>query len=350
MSDRTLTGLAVALALWAAPAVAQQPPPVQEIETTRENPWARGVPPKQREEARALFVEGNKLLKQSIFVKAAEKYTEALGRWNHPAIHYNLALALINLNRPLELYRHLEEAERHGVAPLDAQKLEFVRSYKTLVRQQLAWVEITCEQAGAQVTLDGQPLFVAPGRYEGLVLPGQRVVVATLEGYTPREVKRLLLANESVRLDLKLYTPEELRGYRQLWPTWIPWAVVGSGAVVAAGGGLLHWQVGENFRAYDAGIAACGEEGKIGCQPPAELASRFSLGQTEQGLAIGSYAVGGAALVTGAVLLYLNRPQEYELDPAQLDQRAQGKSPQAQVMVVPLLGNGTGGAVATFRF
>lgn len=350
MSDRTLTGLAVVLALWAAPAVAQQPPPVQEIETTRESPWAKGVSPRQREEARALFAEGNKLLKQSIFVKAAERYTEALGRWDHPAIHYNLALALINLNRPLELYRHLAEAERHGVAPLDVQKLEFVRSYKTLVRQQLAWVELTCEQAGAQVTLDGQPLFTAPGHYEGLALPGQHVAVATLEGYAPREVKRLLLANESMELNLKLYTPEQLRGYRQLWPTWIPWAVVGTGAAVAAGGGLLHWQVAENFRAYDAGIAACGAEGKAGCQPPAELASRYSLANTEQGLALGSYAVGGAALVTGAVLLYLNRPQAYELDPEQLEQGVQGKSPQAQVIVAPLLGNGTGGAVATFRF
>lgn len=62
-----------------------------------------------------------------------------------------------------------------------------------------------------------------------------------------------------------------------------------------------------------------------------------------QQLAFGAYAVGGAALVTGAVLAFINRPQAYQINP---DEAA---SPQS-TSVTPLLGRGEGGILATFRF
>src|SRR6476659_855341 len=72
-----------------------------------ERPWARGVPKDRQAKAIALFREGNGALKESLFPKAAALYRDALQVWDHPAVHYNLALALVNLDQPLEVHEHL---------------------------------------------------------------------------------------------------------------------------------------------------------------------------------------------------------------------------------------------------
>src|SRR5262245_30437813 len=42
-------------------------------------PWARGVSPERQQKALKTFAEANALLRDALFVKAAEKYREALG-------------------------------------------------------------------------------------------------------------------------------------------------------------------------------------------------------------------------------------------------------------------------------
>jgi hypothetical protein len=65
---------------------------------TTDRPWVKGVSAADQSAAIELFHEGNGLLKESLFVQAAAKYREALHHWDHPGIHYNLALALLNLD------------------------------------------------------------------------------------------------------------------------------------------------------------------------------------------------------------------------------------------------------------
>jgi hypothetical protein len=65
-----------------------------------DRPWAKGVSQDQQRAAIALFEAGNGLLKESIFLKAVENYRKALALWDHPGIHYNLALALLNSTSP----------------------------------------------------------------------------------------------------------------------------------------------------------------------------------------------------------------------------------------------------------
>jgi tetratricopeptide (TPR) repeat protein len=304
----------------------------------QERPWAKGVPPEKQSAALALFREGNFLLKNSLFPRAEEKYLEALKLWDHPAIHYNMALALLNLNKPLELHHHLTEAMRYGEAPLDRDKFERASAFRKLIEQQLSRVEITCDDPGATVTMDGQVLFTAPGRYEGLVRPGKHSVVATKEGFLPRDMTPTLLPGEKTSLALKLYTPEALTRYRRQWSAWKPWAVVGAGAAMSLAGGALHMQARGSFEDFDIRIAECG-----GCVPAPEVTDLRTRGTSMQQLAFGAYAVGGAALVTGAVLAFINRPQAYQINP---DEAA---SPQS-TSVTPLLGRGEGGILATFRF
>src|SRR5437879_5618527 len=87
-----------------APAVSAQAQSELPGSRAAERPWVRGVPAAEQKVALDLFREGNTLLKESLFVQAAAKYREALRHWNHPGIHYNLALALLNLDQPVEVY------------------------------------------------------------------------------------------------------------------------------------------------------------------------------------------------------------------------------------------------------
>ncbi|MGI5860462.1 MAG: PEGA domain-containing protein [Myxococcales bacterium] len=305
-----------------------------------ERPWARGVSPEDQKKALALFKEGNALLKESVFVQAAARYREALGHWDHPAIHYNLVLALLNLDQPLEVHHHLQKAMEYGPEPLDLEKFEQAKAYKLLVEKQLARVKIRCSVEGAQITMDGRPLFVAPGEYEGFVRPGPHSIVATKEGYLTNETSRALPAGETTTLDIELLTAADLTEYRRRWDAWKPWSVVAAGVVVAAVGGGLHYTGIDKIRQFDQGIQACG-----GCVPSADLESTRTTGTRMQGIGIGGYAVGGAALATGAVLVYMNRLQPYQVAPG-----AEAKPAEPAVSIAPLLGGETNGMSATFRF
>lgn len=305
-----------------------------------ERPWAKGVSPDEQRHALQLFREGNGLLKESVFVQAAHKYREALKHWDHPAIHYNLVLALLNMDQPVEVHQHLEKAMRFGPEPLDAEKFAQAQAYQALIEKQLAKVSIRCEEPDAKVVMDGRPLFTAPGVYEGWVRAGPHTVVATKEGFLTNQITRNLPAGEVSDFELKLYTADSLTEYRRKWAAWIPWAVLGAGAVVGGVGGAMHYNASTSFKEFDAGIDACG-----GCVPPPDVAGKLSTGNTLQAAAIGSYAVGGAAVVAGAVLVYLNRLQPYQINPT-----IEQKSSATELSIAPVFGNGVSGASATIRF
>jgi hypothetical protein len=302
-----------------------------------ERPWARGVPRQDQERALDLFQAGNALLKESVFVQASEKYRKALELWGHPAIHYNLALALMNLDQPIEVHEHLVAALRFGAEPLEAEKFEYARNYKLLIEKQLARLDVTCDTPGAAVLLDGKPLFQAPGHYSGLVRPGAHTLAATGQGYLPQDQRHTLMPGETANLSLRLFTAEELTRYRRRFHASVPWLVMGAGVALAGGSAWMHVQARDRFQSFDTGITACG-----GCVPPPALASQLDQGHLMQNSAIAGYAVAGAALVTGAVLVALNQPQPYRIDPAQLT--------PPKVSITPLLGGGSGGVQALVRF
>lgn len=301
-------------------------------------PWVGNVPQQDQDAAYVLFREANGLLKESFFRQASEKYSQALEQWEHPAIHYNLALALMNLDKPVEAHQHLESAMRYGPEPLEEEKYEYARTYKALLEKQLTRVEFSCDTPEAVVTLDGQTLFKAPGHYTGMVRPGAHSLVATKEGYLPTDMSRTFMPGEQLTLDIKMCTVEECTVYKRRWAGWMPWAVVGSGMAVAAGGGLLQLQTRQSYATFDSGVQECG-----GCsmRDNPNLAAMRARGDNLQRVAFGAYGLGGAAVVTGAVLLILNQPQAHRIEPNKMNQT---------VDVTPLLGGDTNGVLATFRF
>ncbi|MDB4969070.1 MAG: hypothetical protein JWN44_4759 [Myxococcales bacterium] len=331
-----------------APAVSTQAqselPGSRAPERSLGRPWVLGVAQGEQKAAIDLFREGNALLKESLFVQAAAKYREALSHWNHPGIHYNLALALLNLDQPIEVYRHLEAALKYGAAPLDADKFEHANRYRALISRQLARIDIRCDKpSGAIVTMDGTRLFIAPGRYEDLVRVGQHTIVAERRGYVGVQKTPTLPPGETTKIELRMFTAEQLTHYKRRWPIYVPITVLAAGLVAAGVGGILQWQASESFKAYDRGIGSC-SLGSVtgGCMPDAALGGKRSAGDAMQGSAFAFYAVGAGLLAAGGVLMYMDRARPYHVE--------EGETAQPPIVVAPVVSSNAGGATITVRF
>ncbi|MCG8418545.1 MAG: hypothetical protein MJE77_11435 [Proteobacteria bacterium] len=308
----------------------------------KQRPWEKGVSTEDRQAAWDLFRQANKHLKDSLFVKAVAKYREALTHWDHPGIHFNLALALQELDQPLALHESLEKAMQHGPSALGKERFARARDYKKLVLKQLANLEVTCLEPEARVTLNGELLFVAPGKWKGLVRVGKHNIVATKTGYINANEVHELKHTDNLSLELKLYTAEDVTGYRRRWSRWKPWTVFGVGTALALTGAGFHWAAVSNYDDFDQRIEDCRTDpNRPGCRETEDILPIRDRADVQQGVAYALYAVGGATLVSGLVLVYANRLKPYRLDVEERDRR---------VVVVPVIGGDMAGISAAFRF
>lgn len=273
-----------------------------------DRPWARGVSAEHQTQALERFRQANGKLRDALYAEAQALYLEALGLWDHPAVHYNLALALLNLDRPVEAYEHLVESLRYGVAPLDTEKVQQAERYKALIEKQLTRLVVRCSLQGAIVRLDGRQLFVAPGRWEGMVRAGPHALVGTREGHVPVERAEVFVGGEVKEVELTLFRAEELTEYRRRWSPAIEWSMLGGSVAAAATGLLLRLVAQDTYAHYDAEVKLCATSPSAGCTPDATLMALEARGDALRAGSVAAFITGGVALVTSAVLAYLNRP------------------------------------------
>lgn len=351
-------GLVVMVAvLVSGTASAQEtPPPTAPID----RPWAVGVSPEEQATALGLFQEATGLLTDAFFTKAIEKYAEALTHWDHPAIHFNMAKALMNLEKPVEAYTHLKASLKYGGAPLDADQIDQVNRYmKLLFDAELAELVIEAKEQDAIISLNGVELFKAPGRWEGIVKADKNTILATKPGFQPAQEQRILPRGQKTEITLNLIAVESVTKYTRVMDAWKPWVVVGAGAAALIAGGIFTWQASDSFAAYDDGIEVCNAASStpilndndadtggdvFACKPNSALKGKKSSGETFNTLATVSYIAGGATLATGIVLLIINRERPITVEVPVED----GGAPP--VTFVPLLGPDGAGMQATVKF
>lgn len=293
--------LALLLAL-AAPAVADTP---------TEKPWYAGVSAEAQAQAQALFEEGNVFFTERSLAQALEKYLAALALWDHPLIRFNRAVTEIRLERWLDAADSLDLALRFGAAPFTENLYAQAQDYQALLGQQLGNVEVTCDQADVEVTLDGRPWFRCPGTQRTRILAGEHTIVGELDRYLTfaRRVTVVGGAAVSERVTLVPLDSAVVVTYR--YPRWMPYTVAGAGVALGLVG-FGVWNAGRNqMRDFDENFKqACST---TGCESDLSdhplLAEQRDSARFKGSMGIATMTVGGAALVAGVVLTVLNRPR-----------------------------------------
>jgi hypothetical protein len=270
-----------------------------------EKPWAAGVSEPEQQAALAMYREGNTEFEASRYKQALAKYEEAIKHWDHPAIRFNMAVALINLDRPLEAYDSVERAMKYGAAPLGAEGYAQAVTYKKLLDGQLTHLKITCDEGGADVTLDGKPVLHCTGEATRLLLPGEHQIVATKPGYATETTPLVLVpGKEHVHaVHLHAFATKVTRR----WSANRPWIVAGVGLGAAALGGIFEWQSRGDYDAYDKYVrATC----PGGCPSSMLDGSQKSRAHVENIAGLSLLAAGGITAIAGLVGVYLNLPHE----------------------------------------
>jgi tetratricopeptide (TPR) repeat protein len=310
-------------------------------------PWAAGISVERQKQALVQFREGNAQLNEGLFARAAETYRKALETWPHPAIYYNLALAQMPLDQPVEAFENFQKAIAYGDAPLQKDKLEHAKEYLLLLDKQIANIEVSCDKIGAKVSVDGKEVFVAPGKFNARVRIGRHTFVADKKGYQTRINAPFIGPGEHFRIELKLYTAEELTRYNRRWQTtWMPYAVLGTGVGLGLLGVVLELSANATYNDYDKKVVACSMN-NMGCPTTDELTSIRESGDTKKTLGYVTYGVAGGAVAVGVLLAILNRPKAYQIRPEELQQEEEAKR---KVTVTPIVTPNMAGAMVHGTF
>ena len=292
-------------------APAETPPPAPPPPPGPPKPWAAGVPQDQQDKASALYEEGNQLFAQQAHAPALEKYKEALKLWDHPLIRFNKAVTEIRLDRALEAAEDLEASLKWGDQPFTKENYEKALDYQALLKGRVGWIEASCDQAGAQLLLDGKPWFQCAGKQKMRVLAGEHAIVGSKKGMVTSSQKVVVAGGQVASEKVTLVPLDSAVVLRYPYRRWIPWTMAGIGlAVGVAGAGTLV--LGNNqinqFEADYATQCAAGCEPGLTAPSHRPLLNEEQSGQLKQKIGVAMMGVGGAVAVTGLVLAILNRP------------------------------------------
>ena len=282
--------------------------------------------PAARKKAEALFAKGSILFQQWQFVHAEEKYREALTHWEHPAIYLYLSRALEKQGHLESSYETLQQALHRHQELLSPDDRKVAEDLQTSLESRLAQIEVHCDNAGAEVLLDGVSWFTAPGPQRKMIRPGQHVIIARKAGYFQVTEVATLLPGKQTQVEVRM-SVDEVRVERR-WQPWQPWAVVVGGAATSLLGGLFLRQAMDDYAAFEKAL----------CSPAAASCDQVSIAPPDSGtrknvVGSGMLIVGGAAAVIGLAGVLLNQPHSYRSEP----------SDGAKLEFAPLVsGDGTG--------
>ena len=268
-----------------------------------DKPWAAGVSAEHQKAALDLYNKGNVAFEQAEYKEALETYTQALALWDHPAIRYNAAVCRINLDRPLEAYEDLQLALRFGVAPLGPELFKQGENYQKLLAKQVAELGVTVDQVGATITVDGKPWA---GTHH--VLAGDHQIVVEKPGFETHARSVKLGGGETLTDAVVLAPVAAARTLHRRWSRWIPYAVLAAGAIPTAAGAWFYRSSRNDYIAYDRAVTDDFNT-HPGAPPTATTLAFQHDADREATMAYTAFAIGGAVIATGFVMVILNQPK-----------------------------------------
>jgi len=158
---------------------------------------AQTTPPSQsgqdKAKAKALLSEGASLYERGDYTGALEKFHAAYGAYSSAKIWFNIGQADRDLGRPLDALEAFQKF-LDGASDALPEDREDAKASVAEIQKRLGQLIIECETAGAEISVDGRPIGLAPRARPIWVMPGAHQVLATQNG-TPLAVET---ANVSV--------------------------------------------------------------------------------------------------------------------------------------------------------
>jgi tetratricopeptide (TPR) repeat protein len=309
---------AQAPALPASPALPQQSAPLQPSSLAAE-----------------LFAEGTALYKQWHFDKAEEKFREALAHWEHPIIHLYLSRALEKQGRLVEAHASLQQALRPGAEALPPEDVQVAEELQKSLESRLAQIDVSCDVPGAEVSLDGEDWFTAPGRQRRMTSAGQHVLIARKPGYFPVAEPVSLIPGKQTRVMLRM-TADVVHVERR-WQPWQPWAMAGTGIVMSLTGRWFRQQAASDYASFEKALDSCRQT--ISCQMvPTQ---RLDSGEWKEIVGTSSLVVGGTVVAAGLAGVLFNLPSTWRSEPA---------SGVEKLDIAPMIAGDAAGISAQIRF
>ena len=198
-------------------------------------------------------------------------------------------------------------------ATLSDGQMATVRRRLGELEKRVGVVVVKIPQEGAFVTIDGHEVGRGVAEVRERLLPGPHTLVATLELH--QTLTRRIHARPGIEQPLevelgaeriKVVVEKQPVRFEQRFAGWVPWATMGTGVGLALAGGALHYSAAQDFRDFDALVASQVQVGDMSKDVDDSLKRQGDIKQTT---AVSLYAAGGAALATGLVLLFINRPR-----------------------------------------
>jgi hypothetical protein len=302
LSARACTLLGLAVLVLPGPARAQQPtaPPPEEAHPPALSSWPL---------ASKHFAEGTRLFKQWRFGDAERAFREALTHADHPIIYLYISRTLEKQGRLLEAHEALEQALRPHVEPLPPREVEVAEQLRSSLESRLAQIEVHCDVPGAEIALDGEHWFTAPGPQRRMTNAGQHVLVARKPGYFPVAEAVSLIPGNRTRVVLRM-TADVVHLSRR-WQSWQPKAVTTAGMVVSVAGWLVLWHAKDGYAAI--------QEDLDGCSPACDLrglTARYDDALRNERIGTGVLLTGSMIVAAGLAGMLLNLPQSRRAEPA----------------------------------
>jgi hypothetical protein len=274
-----------------------------------DEPWEQGVPQARRDQAQALFAEGNALFAQQAHQPALEKYKAAIALWDHPLIRFNMAVTLVRLDRILEAADDLDSALRFGAQPFTPELYRQAQDYQKLVSGRVGNIEASCDAAGAQVLLDGKPWFMCPATKKQRVLTGEHVVVGEKQDFLTISRRMIVTGGATASTKLALLPLDAVVKLEYPSPRWLPWTTASTGAAILLGGLGLRFVARNQMDQFEADFhTRCPNGCMADYSDVPDLKRDRDSAELKGQIAVTMMVAGGVATVGGAVWVFLNRP------------------------------------------
>ena len=273
-------------------------------------PWDSARSPADRDKANTLFGEANELYGKGAHRAAVDKYKQALALWDHPSIHFNMAVALIRLDRILEAADELDTALKYGDEPFSPEEYAQVLEKKRLVRARVGDITVSCAQEDVQVLLDARPWFTCPGTRTQRVLADEHLVVGEATGFATYSHRVRLTGGASEMLKLELRSFDDGATYEYPTPRWIPWTIAGAGAAIVVGGFGMWIAARDQTESFEQAFEReCPNRCETDLSDHPALRDQRDSAALKSDIATAMFVGGGAVVVAGTVWAILNRPR-----------------------------------------